>query len=104
MSGLRLLDGKRVDKGALVGRAAVLLPSGLQISDIGIFENGNGRGAQLPAEMMRDASGQPVEDTRTGNPRYISLLRWRSRDAQEKFSFELIELIEREHGPLGGRA
>jgi hypothetical protein len=54
--------------------------------------------------MMRDASGQPVEDTRTGNPRYISLLRWRSRDAQEKFSFELIELIEREHGPLGGRA
>jgi hypothetical protein len=57
MSGLRLLDWKRVDKGALVGRAAVLLPSGLQISDIGIFENGNGRGAQLPAEMMRDAAG-----------------------------------------------
>jgi hypothetical protein len=34
---MQLLEWKRIDKGALVGRATVLLPSGLQISDVGVF-------------------------------------------------------------------
>ena len=96
----RLLDWRRFDKGALIGRATVLLPSGLQISDIGIFANANGRWAQLPSEMMRDSDGQPIKDTVTGKTRYRSPLKWSSRELQERFSASLVALIEAEHGPL----
>lgn len=96
---MRLLDWQRIDKGALIGRAAVRLPSGLEISDIGIFAKDGRRWAQLPAEMMRDRDGQPLKDER-GKARYRSPLKWQSRDLQERFSAALIELIESEYGPL----
>ena len=97
---MQLLDWKRLDKGALVGRAAVLLPSGLQISDIGIFQNSNGRWAQMPSEPMRDAEGQILKDAVTGKARYRSPIKWHSRELQERFSAALIELVEAEHGAL----
>ena len=100
MTGMQLLEWKRVDKGALVGRATVLLPNGLQISDIGVFANANGRWAQLPSELMRDADGQPIKDTVTGKARYRSPLKWSTRDLQERFSEALIALIESERGQL----
>src|SRR5580704_13438000 len=59
---MRLLDLKRIDRGALLARATVLLPSGLQISDIGIFQKDGRCWAQLPSEPMRDAEGQLLKD------------------------------------------
>lgn len=96
---MQLLDWKRLDKGALVGRATVLLPSGLQISDIGVFTKDARRWAQMPAEAMRSADGQPIKDER-GKTRYRSLLKWATRELQDGFSSALIALIEAEHGRL----
>jgi DNA-binding SARP family transcriptional activator len=100
---MRLLGWLRIDKGALIGRAKVQLPSGLEIADIGIFQKAGSRWAQLPAELLRDADGQPLRDDR-GKARYRSPLKWSSRDLQERFSDALIGLIEAEHGPLEGGA
>jgi hypothetical protein len=96
---MQLLEWRRVDKGALVGRAAVLLPSGLQVSDIGIFRKDDRRWAQLPSELMRDAGGAVLKDER-GKPRYRSPLKWVTRELQERFSETPIALVEQEHERL----
>ena len=98
---MKLLGYEAINKGSLLGRAKVRLPNRLEISDIGIFEKDGRRWVQLPAEIMRDRDGQPLRDDR-GKTRYRSPLRWESRDLQDGFSTALIELIEIEHGPLGG--
>jgi hypothetical protein len=95
---LQLLEWRRVDKGALVGRAAVRLPNGLQISDIGIFMKDGRSWAQLPSEMMRDAEGQAIKDDR-GKPKYRSPLKW-TRELRDGFSAALVTLIEAEHGSV----
>src|SRR5262249_15317371 len=99
MSAMQLLDWKLIDKGALVGRATVLLPSGLQISDIGIFRKDGQAWAQMPSESMRDMDGQLLKDERA-KTRYRSPLKWSTRGLQERFSETLIGLIEAEHGRL----
>src|SRR5215468_5474376 len=99
VSAMQLLDWKRIDKGALVGRATVLLPSGLQISDIGIFRKDGQAWSQMPSEPMRDADGQLLKDER-GKTRYRSPLKWSTRDLQERFSEALIALIESERGRI----
>ena len=96
---MQLLEWKHIDKGALVGRAAALLPNGLQISEIGIFTKEGRSWTQLPAEVMRDAEGQPLKDDR-GKTRYRSPLKWRTRELQDAFSAALVALIEAEHGAL----
>jgi hypothetical protein len=98
---MRLLDWKPCVQGALLGRAAVLLPNGLVVSDIGIFSKNDRRWAQLPAEMMRDGDGQPLKDER-GKARYRSAIKWSSRELQDGFSAALVALIEAEHGGLNG--
>jgi len=100
---MQLLDWRRIDKGALLGKASVQLPNGLQLAEIGIFATERGRWAQLPSEMMRDAAGMALTDDR-GKPRYRSLAKWKSRELQDRFSHSLIALIEAEHGPLDGGA
>lgn len=100
MSGrMQLLDWKRIGKGALVGRATILLPSGLQIAEVGIFQKDGRSWAQLPSEPMRDAAGQLLKDDR-GKTRYRSPLKWATRELQDGFSSALVGLIEAEHGRL----
>ena len=96
---LQLLDRQPINKGALVGRADLLLPCCLQISDIGIFQKDGRSWAQLPAEMMRDYQGQPLKDER-GKARYRSALKWSNRELQDGFSTAVIGAIEAEHGLL----
>jgi hypothetical protein len=100
-SRMELLGWEEVRKGALLGRARVRLPIQLEIADIGIFAKDGARWAQMPSEVMRDATGQVLTDER-GKPRYRSPLKWASRDLQERFSAALIALVEAEHGPIGG--
>ena len=84
----------------LKGRAKVLLPIGLEIDGVGLFERPDGaRWAQLPSEIVRDADGQPLKDDR-GKFRYRSLIRWSSRALQEGFSAALFELVEASTGAV----
>jgi hypothetical protein len=96
---MQLLEWKRIDKGFLRGRASVLPPIGLRISDIGVFEKDDRRWAQLPAEMARDANGQVVKDER-GKTVYRSQIRWVTKELLDGFSAAVITLIEAEHGQL----
>jgi len=96
---LQLLEWKRIDKGALVGRATVLLPSGLQIGEVGVFTKEGRNWAQLPSELMRDGEGQPVTDSR-GKARYRSALKWTTRELQDGFSAAVVQAIEAQHGSL----
>jgi hypothetical protein len=98
---MQLIEWKRVDKGSLIGHATILLPNGLQISDVAIFRKDSTRWAQLPSEPIRKADGQPLKDDH-GKVRYRSPLKWKNRELQERFSHVLIELIEAQHGPIGG--
>jgi len=95
---MRLLAWRPVGKGALVGRADIQLPNGLQISDIGLFRRDDGaRWAQMPSEIVRDADGQPLKDDR-GRFRYRTPIKWSSRDLQEGFSRVLFQLVEMSAG------
>ena len=96
---MQLLEWKRIDKGALVGRATVLLPSGLQIGDVGVFTKDGRYWAQLPSEVMRDVDGQPLKDDR-GKVRYRSPLKWTTRELQDGFSAALVGLIEAQDSRL----
>jgi hypothetical protein len=96
---MQLLEWKRIDKGALVGRATVLLPNGLQIADIGVFQKDSRSWAQLPAEPMCDAAGEMLKDDR-GKTRYRSPLKWSSRELQDGSSAALVAIVEVEHGRL----
>ena len=94
---LELIEWTRIDKGALIGKAKIRLPNQLEISDIGIFEKDGRRWATLPAEVMRDYSGQPLKDNQ-GKARYKSSLRWATKELQNGFSEAVIGAIEAEHG------
>jgi hypothetical protein len=59
---LRLLEWSRIDKGALLGKVKILLPNGLEISDVAVFEKDGRRWATLPSQVIRDYSGQPLKD------------------------------------------
>jgi hypothetical protein len=101
-SRMKLLGWQPIGKGALIGRARVRLPSKLEIGDIGLFEKDGQRWAHLPSEPMRDGAGQVMKN-QTGKVRYRSAIRWANRDLQEAFRGALIELVEAQHGPIGGR-
>jgi hypothetical protein len=97
---LLVLDWTRIDKGALLGKARIRRTCQLEIADVAIFEKDDRRWAQLPAEMMRDMTGQPLKDER-GKAKYRSSLKWATRELQDGFSEAVIAAIEAEHGPLG---
>jgi len=78
--------------GALLGRAKVRLPIGLEIDGVAVFEKDGRRWATLPAEVIRDRDGQTIKDER-GKARYRSMMRWSSRDLQDRFAAALLALI-----------
>lgn len=83
--------------GALVGRVRVLLPNGLEISDIAAFEKDGRRWAQLPSKPMRDADGKAITGA-DGTAKYVSSLKWSTRGLQNGFSAALLVLIDGEPG------
>jgi hypothetical protein len=93
---MRLLGWRPIGKGALVGRARIRLPSGLEISDVGIFVKDGRFWAQLPAQQQRDAEGRLITDER-GKPRYVSSIRWSTKELQDGFSNALIGLVREEY-------
>ncbi len=96
---MQLLEWTPIGKGALIGKAKIMLPNGLEIDNVRLFRRADGASwAQMPSEMMRDGDGLPIKDN-NGRTRYRTLIRWRSKDLQERFSAALIELIEESTRP-----
>ena len=93
---LWLLEWEPVGKGALVGRAKVRLPNGLEISDVALFAKDGRCWVQLQSEPMRDRDGKPFTDE-TGRSRYRSSIRWTSRELQDRFSTTVVELVLAAH-------
>jgi len=93
---MQLLAWTGIGKGALVGRAKVRLPSGLEIADIAIFAKDGRSWVQLPAQVVRDADGRPLTDER-GKVRYVSPIKWSTWELQEAFSNALVTLVRIQH-------
>jgi hypothetical protein len=93
---MRLLEWNQIGKGSLVGRAKVILPNGLEIADIGIFSKDGRVWSQMPAQQVRDADGRPITDDR-GKARYVSSIKWSTRELRDGFSEALIALVLAEH-------
>ena len=89
---LRLLDWRPIGKGAVIGRARVLLRNGLEISDIGLFAKDGRIWAHLPAQQQRDGNGRPITDDR-GKSKYVSSIRWSTKELQDGFSRALIDVL-----------
>jgi hypothetical protein len=95
---MTLIEWRPIENaGALIGRARVLLPIGLEISDVGVFSKDGRRWAQLPAQPMRDSDGKPITGP-DGKARYVSLLKWATRELQNGFSTAVLALIDDERG------
>jgi hypothetical protein len=93
---MRLLEWVPLGKGALVGKAKILLPIGLEVSDVAIFQKDGRCWAQFPSEPMRDRDGQPLTDG-NGRARYRSSIRWATRELQVRFSAAVVELVRVAH-------
>jgi hypothetical protein len=93
---MQLLDWAPVGRGALVGRARIRLPSGLEITDVAVFQKDGRRWSQFPAEVMRDREGRPLVDA-NGKARYRSSIRWETRPLQDRFSDTLVALVLAAH-------
>ena len=76
--------------------AKVILPNGLEIADIGIFSKDGRTWSQMPAQQVRDGEGRPITDGR-GKSRYVSSIKWSTRELQDGFSEALIALVLAEH-------
>jgi hypothetical protein len=102
---LVLIDWKPAKPGgALLGRAKIRLPIGLEIDGIGLFGRGIRVWASMPAEIVRDDAGQPLRDPITGKTKHRSNLRWSTRELQDGWSNAVVTAIEAKHGPLGDRS
>lgn len=100
MSGRRmtLVEWHPIDNaGAKIGRARVLLPIGLEIGDIGIFEKDGQPWAQLPSQPMRDRDGKPFTGP-DGKTKWLSPLKWSTRELQNGWSVAVLALIDGERG------
>lgn len=95
---MKLLSWQPINKGSLLGKAQIWLPSGLEISDVAVFEKDGRRWAQMPAEMMRDADGQPITDDR-GKIKYRTSIRWATRELQERWSAAVLDLLNLAEAP-----
>ena len=91
-----LIDWRPMRSGALVGRATVMLPIGLLISDVGVFERDGSRWTQLPAQQLQIA-GAPVLGA-NGKQRWVSPIRWSTSELQRRFSETVLELIDEVDG------
>jgi hypothetical protein len=100
--GLRIANWRpAVRPGGRRGDCTIVLTSiGLEIRNVGIMIGPNGPWAAMPSEMLRDRDGKPLPDpNRPGKARYVSHLKWLSRDQQDLWSRAVIAALEREFGP-----
>jgi hypothetical protein len=95
---MQLRQWRPVSSGALRGRATVVLPIGLEISNVAVFRTAAATWAQLPADAARNGRGETIRDE-NGKTVYRSSLKWVGRELQQQFSDAVIRLIVDAYGP-----
>jgi hypothetical protein len=94
---LRLLTGKVLRRGSLVGFATVELPVvGLVIHDCPVHETAGKRWAALPGRPQIE-DGRHRLDPATGKPAYSVILSWRDSRLREAFSQRVVEAFAAAH-------
>jgi DNA-binding cell septation regulator SpoVG len=92
---MRLLSFKPMVKGALRGFATVQLPIGLTIEDCPVLVGRNGAWAALPSRPVLDGEGRQAKPD--GKAQFASILKWRDRDLQDRFSQAVVDLVRQHH-------
>lgn len=89
---MEVVEFRSVVKNSLRGFATVKMSNGLIIKDISVLTGRNGPWCSMPAKPVFGTDGKPKIGT-NGRPLYTSILEWRDRDLQDKFSAAVIDLI-----------
>jgi len=86
---------RSVTKNTLRGFCDVRLPFGkfsLLIKEVSVHEKNAKRWVTLPAKVRLGTDGHPQKDER-GKAMYDSILQWGSREASDRFSAKVVELL-----------
>jgi hypothetical protein len=90
-----LLEWRSMPRNSLRGFATVRLGKSLKIKDIPVHCSHGKRWASLPSKPMIGSDGTAQRDER-GKIKYVPILEWTNREAQDEFSNAVLEAIERE--------
>ena len=91
-----LLGWKAMRKNTLRGFASIRLGRSLIIEDITVHASNGKRWVGMPGKPITDQTGNAKRDD-TGKIKYVSILRWTDREAQDRFSEAVIAAVEREN-------
>ena len=72
----------------------IVLPNGLEIAGVAVFEKAGRRWAAMPAQTLSFA-GAPVLGA-NGRQKWATPIRWTTSDLQRRFSEAVLELVERD--------
>jgi DNA-binding cell septation regulator SpoVG len=92
---MRLVSFKPLTKGELRGFATVELPIGLVIDDCPVLVGSSGAWAALPSKPVLDREGRQAKPD--GKPQYASIMKWRDRELQDRFSQAVVDLVRQHH-------
>jgi len=94
---MTLIDWRPCRRGSLRGFATVELTIGLQMADVTVHLWSGRAWARPPGRPVIDTTtGAVLRDDR-GRIRYASLLSWRSRDLNDRWSDAVVALVRAEH-------
>jgi hypothetical protein len=93
---LRLVSGRLLRKGSLVGFATVELPIGLIVHDCSVHQVNGKRWAALPGRAQIE-DGRHRLDPATGKPAYNIVLSWRDHRLAQAFSRRVVEVFAAAH-------
>ena len=96
MAAMKLLEWRPLTKNSLRGFVSIELPNGLIIKDISVLTSRNGPWCSLPAKPAFGPDGKPRLG-QNGRPLYTSILEWRDRELQGRWSETLLELLLAQH-------
>jgi hypothetical protein len=92
---MRLLDFRRVRKGALRGFCLVELPNGMRVSDCPALVSNGKAWAMLPSKPVLDQDRRQKVDGAKGQ--FVAIVEWRNRDLASRFIDTLIALLRDAH-------
>jgi hypothetical protein len=94
---MRLIEFAPSTQGTRIGFCKIELPNGLAIDGVHVYRGPLGTlYALLPSASDIDRDGQQKRDP-SGNRKWRSILRWRSKALQDGWSAKVIELVHEAH-------
>lgn len=96
---VRILECKRIGKGAVVAALTVKLGKALIIRDVMLLSSHGRSWASLPGKLMIGSDGVALLDEK-GKRRFTPVLEWEDRDSRDRWSASVIQAFEERHGPI----